>query len=77
MLGEQVDLFKEAVSAKDEVVVQLTNKVSNIRTYLEMLSPYIPGKHPLKCPENIPQLEMCSFFCPVTPTYLSNTSLSA
>ena len=30
MLGEQVDLFKEAVSAKDEVVVQLTNKVSNI-----------------------------------------------
>ena len=30
MLGEQVDLFKEAVSAKDEVVVQLTNKVSNM-----------------------------------------------
>ena len=30
MLGEQVDLFKEAVSAKDAVVVQLTNKVSNM-----------------------------------------------
>ena len=30
MLGEQVDLFKEAVSAKDEVVVQLTNKVGDI-----------------------------------------------
>ena len=26
-LGEQVDLFKEAVTAKDQVVVDLTNKV--------------------------------------------------
>ena len=26
-LGEQVDLFKEAVSAKDHVVVELTNTV--------------------------------------------------
>ncbi len=27
-LGEQVDLFKEAVVAKDHVVVELTNKVT-------------------------------------------------
>ena len=44
VLAEQIDLFTEAVTAKDHVVVDLTNKVINTYIQFPLSCSFVPEK---------------------------------